>query len=509
MNLKSKLKLYEEFTAQLVNERLASGLKALLQVGATITKKDGEDALIKLSDEFDRIDDEYAGDIASHLDMAIELMQDGYPGDATNKLKQFNKACQDVLKGKSIKSAFEGKVNEAAGDSSSASQINSVAIDQTKSQPSAAEIIRTEVIRDVDTILNNLIELSDRVEEANQLEIDELYEELFQLLNVSDLNEGIMDIIKSPIKYMKISKNLKMYQKALIQQSINDVDYAKKKEASKEDPNPKTAEVLKQANLAKNQALKDQVDAINDRMTELSSGDEGLGKVVSIGKNKSKLQAAKVVMKATSGEEAKALKLEISTLEDRVADDEQSLKDYAAKQEPKEKSQAEKDAEDAAIKAKSDAQLGDTDKAAADKAAADKEAADKEAADKAAADKAAADKEAADKEAADKAAADKAAADKEAADKAAADKVDAAESGEGEEEAEGEDAADKAAADKAAADKEAADKAAADKAAADKAAADKKKEEEIKDGLVVELPLTIKLDESMTIAEKFARLMNK
>ena len=329
-------------------------------------------------------------------------------------------------------------VNEAAGDSSSASQINSVAIDQTKSQPSAAEIIRTEVIRDVDTILNNLIELSDRVEEANQLEIDELYEELFQLLNVSDLNEGIMDIIKSPIKYMKISKNLKMYQKALIQQSINDVDFAKKKEASKEDPNPKAAEVLKQANLAKNKSLKDQVDAINDRMTELSSGDEGLGKVVSIGKNKSKLAAAKVVMKATSGEEAKALKLEISTLEDRVADDEQSLKDYAAKQEPKEKSQAEKDAEDAAIKAKSDAQLGDTDKAAADKAAADKEAADKEAADKAAADKEA-----------------------------------------------------------------------ADKAAADKAAADKKKEEEIKDGLVVELPLTIKLDESMTIAEKFARLMNK
>ena len=114
MNLKSKLKLYEEFTAQLVNERLASGLKALLQVGATITKKDGEDALIKLSDEFDRIDDEYAGDIASHLDMAIELMQDGYPGDATNKLKQFNKACQDVLKGKSIKSAFAEGIKEAA-----------------------------------------------------------------------------------------------------------------------------------------------------------------------------------------------------------------------------------------------------------------------------------------------------------------------------------------------------------------------------------------------------------
>jgi hypothetical protein len=417
---------------------------------------------------------------------------------------------------------YEEFTRDLLNESADATSHTDVAID--KSTP--AETIRTEVIRDVDTILNNLIELSDRVSESTSisLEIDELYEELYDLTNTTLLNEGIIDIIKSPIKYMKISKNLKMYQKALIQQSINDVDYAKKKEASKEDPNPKAAEVLKQANLAKNKALKDQVDAINDRMTELSKGDEGLSKVVTMGKNKSKLQAAKVVMKATSGEEAKALKLEISTLEDRVADDEQSLKDYAAKQEPKEKSQAEIDAEDAEAKAKSDAQLGDTDKAAADKAAADKEAADKAAADKAAADKAAADKAAADKAAADKAAADKAAADKAAADKAAADKAaadksDAAGPGEGEEEAEGEDAADKAAADKAAADKAAADKAAADKAAADKAAADKaaadkaaadkKKEEEIKDGLVVELPLAIKLDESMTIAEKFAKLMNK
>ena len=95
-----------------LTEALARGLKPLLTIGSKITKKVGEDALVKLSDKFDRIDDEYAGDIASHLDMAIELMQDGYPGAATKKLKQFNKSCKDVLKGKSVKSAFEG-VNEA------------------------------------------------------------------------------------------------------------------------------------------------------------------------------------------------------------------------------------------------------------------------------------------------------------------------------------------------------------------------------------------------------------
>jgi len=90
-----------------VTEKLARGLKPLLKTGSTITKKVGEDALLDLSDKFDSIDDEYAGDIASHLDMAIELMQDGEAGAATKKLKQFNKACKDVLNGKEVGSAFE------------------------------------------------------------------------------------------------------------------------------------------------------------------------------------------------------------------------------------------------------------------------------------------------------------------------------------------------------------------------------------------------------------------
>ena len=106
------IKEYSEFKKSLITEKLARGLKPLLKIGSTITKKAGEDALLDLSDKFDRIDDEYAGTIASWLDMAIELMQDGYAGDATKKLKQFNKACKDVLNGKDIGSAFES-VNEA------------------------------------------------------------------------------------------------------------------------------------------------------------------------------------------------------------------------------------------------------------------------------------------------------------------------------------------------------------------------------------------------------------
>lgn len=234
------------------------------------------------------------------------------------------------MKLKSKLKLYEEFVNE------SKESIDSVSVDQvTVDATNASDAIRTEVIRDVDTILDTLAELSDRIGESASidLEIDELYEELFDLTNVSELNEGILDFIKSPIKFMKIKKNLKAYQKALVQKAINDVDFAKKKQAGDADEkDKKRMETLKQANQAKNKALDDQLSAISERMTELSSGDEGLGKVVSIGKTKSKLAAAQIVMKATSGEEAKQLKLEIDTLSDRIADDEKSLKDYAKKQ---------------------------------------------------------------------------------------------------------------------------------------------------------------------------------
>ena len=233
------------------------------------------------------------------------------------------------MKLKSKLKLYEEFVNE------SKESIDSVPVDQvTSDATSASDTIRTEVIRDVDTILDTLSELSDRIGESTSidLEIDELYEELFDLTNVSELNEGILDFIKSPIKFMKIKKNLKAYQKALVQKAINDVDFAKKKQVGDADEkDKKRMETLKQANQAKNKALDDQLSAIGERMTELSSGDEGLGKVVSIGKTKSKLAAAKIVMKATSGEEAKQLKLEIDTLSDRIAADEKSLKDYAKK----------------------------------------------------------------------------------------------------------------------------------------------------------------------------------
>ena len=109
---KKAMALLKSLSESVVTEKLTRGLKPLLTIGSTISKTAGEDALLKLSDDFDALDDEDSDSIASHLNMAIELMQDGYSGDATKKLKQFNKACKDVLNGKKVGSAFES-VNEA------------------------------------------------------------------------------------------------------------------------------------------------------------------------------------------------------------------------------------------------------------------------------------------------------------------------------------------------------------------------------------------------------------
>jgi len=225
---------------------------------------------------------------------------------------------------------------------------NSVSLDKTKNSEGTPEAIRTEVLKDVDSILTRLSELSDNIKEGLDIHVgfnkyESLLEDLMQysskaygIESIESIDEGFLDALGSvgafasnPIKFTKIKNNIKKYKKALIQISINDVDFAKKKQASDDDGKDKRrADTLDASNKAKNKALKDQADAISDRMTQLAST-EPLKKYVSISKNGAKMEAAQIVLKATSGEEAKQLKLKIETLADRIADDGKSLKDYA------------------------------------------------------------------------------------------------------------------------------------------------------------------------------------
>ena len=139
------------------------------------------------------------------------------------------------------------------------------------------------------------------------------------------LNENIGAALGSPIKFTKIKNNAKKYQQALVQIAINNLDFEKKKAAGNLDK--EKVNVLKAANAQKNQALRDKADSISTRMDQLATS-PGLKKVASIAKNKSKMAAAETALKTAEGEEAKALKLKIQGLNQKVAADQQSLKDY-------------------------------------------------------------------------------------------------------------------------------------------------------------------------------------
>tara|TARA_B100000902_G_C27270341_1_gene895928 strand:- start:134 stop:976 length:843 start_codon:yes stop_codon:yes gene_type:complete len=141
------------------------------------------------------------------------------------------------------------------------------------------------------------------------------------------VNEALIDAVKNPIKWKKIKNNAKKYQKAKVAQALNDVDFAKKKAKGKVSMTAKQKEVLAQANKAKNAALKDQADAITQRMNDLATTD-GLKKVAALARTKSNLAANKIVLKAADGEEAKQLKIKQTALSKKAAEQGKALADY-------------------------------------------------------------------------------------------------------------------------------------------------------------------------------------
>ena len=146
----------------------------------------------------------------------------------------------------------------------------------------------------------------------------------------NNVDEGITDIkgiASNPIKWKKIKNNAKKYQQTKVQVALNNVDYEKKKQASKGELDKKTNDTLKAANAAKNQALKDKASAISQRMKDLASTDP-LKKVVTIATTKANLAAAETALKAADGEESKQLKIRIKKLAATAADAKKDLQDY-------------------------------------------------------------------------------------------------------------------------------------------------------------------------------------
>ena len=103
----------EKYESNTVTEAKEEPIVALLKLGLFASKGTGEKKLLRLSDDFEEIGDEQADEIASHLNMAIELFQDGYSKDAVSHFKKFNKACKDELALMKKQGLAESEVNEA------------------------------------------------------------------------------------------------------------------------------------------------------------------------------------------------------------------------------------------------------------------------------------------------------------------------------------------------------------------------------------------------------------
>lgn len=179
----------------------------------------------------------------------------------------------------------------------------------------------------------------------------------------NNVDEGITDIkgiASNPIKWKKIKNNAKKYQQTKVQVALNNVDYEKKKQASKGEMDKKTTDTLKAANTAKNQALKDKASAISQRMKDLATTDP-LKSVVTIATTKANLAAAETALKAADGEESKQLKIRIKKLAGKAAEATKDLKDYESDSGDKEQVElpGEKEAAAKAEKEKLDKEKAD------------------------------------------------------------------------------------------------------------------------------------------------------
>jgi len=140
------------------------------------------------------------------------------------------------------------------------------------------------------------------------------------------VNEGIMDVLKSPIKYVKIKNNAKKLVKAKVAVALNDVNFEKKKQKSSV-KDPGNNAVLTKANAAKNTALKNDAKLVSDRMDTLASSPI-LKKVSSLAKAKAALAANKTILKSATGEEAKQLKVRQTELNKKAIELAGGIKDF-------------------------------------------------------------------------------------------------------------------------------------------------------------------------------------
>jgi hypothetical protein len=184
-----------------------------------------------------------------------------------------------------------------------------------------------------------------------------------------DLNEGLFDVVtkskaflKNPIAATKITNNGKKLAQSEIDNAANELDYEKRKLASKkaadskieaankagnkdavqkikDDQNDST-EVLKAAHDQKADALKDKVESIKDRIDDLATNNT-LKELGSLVKTASRVKRNEVLLKGADDEEKKQLKIQMKDDMEKIQDLKKGFGEYEGSDKEEKKSEAE------------------------------------------------------------------------------------------------------------------------------------------------------------------------
>jgi len=163
---------------------------------------------------------------------------------------------------------------------------------------------------------------------------------LEQFLEEQKLEEGLFDVvtkskafIKNPISATKITNNGKKLAQSQIDSAANELDFEKRKlaankaaktkiealkkkgdaEAAKKvkDDYDDSSDVLKAAHDQKDDALKDKVSSVGDRIDDLSKKNSTLQDLASLVKTAARVKKNEVLLKGADEEEKKQLKIKL------------------------------------------------------------------------------------------------------------------------------------------------------------------------------------------------------
>lgn len=180
---------------------------------------------------------------------------------------------------------------------------------------------------------------------------------LEQFLEEQKLEEGLFDVvtkskafIKNPISATKITNNGKKLAQAQVDNAANDLDFEKRKLAANKAAKAKiealkkkgdsdgagkvkndfddSKDVLKAAHDQKEEALKDKVGSIGDRIEDLSKKNSTLQDLASLVKTAARIKKNEVLLKGADDEEKKQLKLQMKQDTERIEGLQKGFSDY-------------------------------------------------------------------------------------------------------------------------------------------------------------------------------------